>query len=67
MEVRAMKRAGERSLGTGDVRRAMGRAERRSSQEKTWTTERSGRKLVARTQRLESKGYRESRSGILFL
>ena len=56
MEVRAMKRAGERSLGTGDVRSAMGRAERRSSQEKTWTTERSGRKLVARTQRLDSSG-----------
>ena len=56
MEVRAMKRAGERSLGTGGVRRARGRAERRSSQEKTWTTERSGRKLVARTQRLDSSG-----------
>ena len=28
MEVRAMKRAGERSLGTGGVRRARGRAER---------------------------------------
>ena len=51
-----MKRAGERSLGTGGVHRARGRAESRSNQEMTWTTERSGRKLVARTQRLDSSG-----------
>ena len=51
-----MKIAGDRSLGTAGVHRARGIADSRRTQEIIWTRYRSGRWLVARTQRLESRG-----------
>ena len=57
MDVRATKIAGHLSLGTGEVlRKASGSADKRSSQDTIWTRARSGRTLVARTQKEESRG-----------